>query len=44
MPPPRTHRIACFLSLLRVWQWQQASEQTSHKPTARSLGRVRFGG
>ena len=34
--------IECFLSLLRVWKWQQASEP-SHTPSANSLGRIKFG-
>ncbi len=34
--------IECFLSLLRVWKWQKASEQ-NHQAPANSLGRLRFG-
>lgn len=35
--------IECFLSLLRVWKWQQSAEKP-HEPKANSLGRIRFGG
>lgn len=35
--------IACFLSLLRVWKWQQSSSHVQ-QPAANSLGRLRFGG
>jgi hypothetical protein len=34
--------IECFLSLLRVWKWQQASDRI-HQTPANSLGRLRFG-
>lgn len=34
--------IECFLSLLRVWKWQQAAEG-NHQSRANSLGRLRFG-
>lgn len=35
--------IECFLSLLRVWKWQKASEESHQEPKANSLGRLRFG-
>jgi hypothetical protein len=35
--------IECFLSLLRVWKWQKASEQNHQTPPANSLGRLLFG-
>jgi hypothetical protein len=34
--------IECFLSLLRIWKWQKATEK-EHQPSANSLGRIRFG-
>jgi hypothetical protein len=34
--------VECFLSLLRIWTWQQANEQ-HQQPAANSLGRLRFG-
>lgn len=33
----------CFLSLLRIWKWQQAAG-SDHAPSPKSLGRITFNG